>query len=53
MWMDLLEIKQFLPAAPKRDSAERVAERIKLNTLDRQSFVILGDPTVALPPFAS
>jgi hypothetical protein len=35
---DLLEIKQFLPAAPP---------------VDRQSFVILGDPTVALPPFAN
>jgi hypothetical protein len=36
----------------RRDAAERAAVRLKLNALDRQSFVILGDPTVALPPFA-
>lgn len=37
----------------KRGVAERAAARIKLNALDRQSFVILGDPTVALPPFTN
>ena len=35
----------------KRGEAEKVAARLKLNALDRRSFVILGDPTVALPPF--
>jgi hypothetical protein len=37
----------------KRGVAERAAARIKLNALDRQSFVKLGDPIVALPPFAN
>jgi hypothetical protein len=35
----------------RRDVVEKAAARIKLNALDRQSFVILGDPTVALPPW--
>lgn len=35
----------------KREQSEKLAARLKLNALDRQSFVILGDPTVALPEF--
>lgn len=37
--------------AAKREAARKAAFRLKLTGLDRQSFVILGDPTVTLPPW--
>jgi hypothetical protein len=40
------------PDAAKRKTARRMALETQLTALDRQSMVILGDPTVALPPFA-
>jgi hypothetical protein len=52
-WNDALgEINRSDATLDERERARRIAMQTQLTALDRQSMVILGDPTVALPPLA-
>ena len=51
-WIEQVDKISNEVSSAKREAARQAALRLKLTGLDRQSFVILGDPTVALPPFA-
>jgi hypothetical protein len=51
-WMSLLKDRVSSDAEVRRDAPAR-AVRTKLNAVDHQSCVILGDPTVAMRPFAA
>jgi hypothetical protein len=50
-WSQALDVINDSASTPaEREAARKGALRTQLTALDRQSLVILGDPTVALPP---